>query len=409
MSKNFQLPNSSLPKYEQVRQLLEKQLKEGVYGSGAKLPGEEALGKKLGVSNVTVRQAFVALTRQGLLVRFPYRGTFVASSDPSNPLFPTPARKLQRILVLVGQPRPDWATVGRALSKVRQGHILQAFEKAISGGDLSCRVKHIVRGEQGQVLEPEEGDEYGAAFLLGNTLTCEEQTNIALELRTARIPLVASDYFGKIPVHCVQERLDLGVELALNHFESLGHRRIAFLTFDSSEHWGVNWPWLEERKNAFLLGCEQRHWYNAEKRLWSISLPPFAPGIDSGKRQQVIGEHLAERFIAEEGYKTCTAVLAVNDRVALAFRSVMQKHGLPEISVIGFDNIPEASDAGLTTILSPAQEIGSEAAALIMNFLNGDIPRSFRSFDCTPFLLSRSSTHPLQSSFSPSYPLVAQS
>ena len=63
-----------------VSDALREQLSEGLFAPGARLP-EEAISQALGVSRNTVREAFVELIGDRLVVREPNRGVFVAAPD----------------------------------------------------------------------------------------------------------------------------------------------------------------------------------------------------------------------------------------------------------------------------------------------------------------------------------------
>ncbi len=73
----FQLPTAV-----RVADALREQISEGLFPPGSRLP-EEAISEALGVSRNTVREAFVELTGDRLLVREPNRGVFVAAPEAS--------------------------------------------------------------------------------------------------------------------------------------------------------------------------------------------------------------------------------------------------------------------------------------------------------------------------------------
>jgi DNA-binding GntR family transcriptional regulator len=68
------------PTAARVADALREQVSEGHFRPGSRMP-EEAIGQALGVSRNTVREAFVELTGERLLVREPNRGVFVATPD----------------------------------------------------------------------------------------------------------------------------------------------------------------------------------------------------------------------------------------------------------------------------------------------------------------------------------------
>lgn len=65
------------PAYAQLAAILRRQIAEGLYSPGAKIPSESSISKEYGVSPMTVRQALGVLTEQGLLGRIQGLGTFV--------------------------------------------------------------------------------------------------------------------------------------------------------------------------------------------------------------------------------------------------------------------------------------------------------------------------------------------
>ena len=70
-------PDSPVPLYSQLADLLRQRVLRGVWAPGAKVPSLEALVVEFQVARVTVRQAIDILTREGLLLPQRGRGTFV--------------------------------------------------------------------------------------------------------------------------------------------------------------------------------------------------------------------------------------------------------------------------------------------------------------------------------------------
>lgn len=65
------------PAYAQLAAILRRQIAEGIYPPGEKIPSESAISKQCGLSLMTVRQAIGVLMEQGLLQRVQGSGTFV--------------------------------------------------------------------------------------------------------------------------------------------------------------------------------------------------------------------------------------------------------------------------------------------------------------------------------------------
>jgi GntR family transcriptional regulator, arabinose operon transcriptional repressor len=65
------------PKYQRLKEHLIREMLAGRLKPGQALPSEQALGEKLGIATMTVRQAMTALQNDGLVRRVPRQGTFV--------------------------------------------------------------------------------------------------------------------------------------------------------------------------------------------------------------------------------------------------------------------------------------------------------------------------------------------
>lgn len=75
-----------------------------------------------------------------------------------------------------------------------------------------------------------------------------------------------------------------------------------------------------------------------------------------------------------------TAIFACNDAMAMAAMAAIRERGLSipgEMSVVGFDDIPQASFTSppLTTVAQPIEEIGRVATDLLMERMSGDASR----------------------------------
>lgn len=64
--------------FEQLAGILRGRIESGEYAPGRKIPPLTELQGEFGLSSMTVRRAVRVLADEGLLVRVPGRGTFVA-------------------------------------------------------------------------------------------------------------------------------------------------------------------------------------------------------------------------------------------------------------------------------------------------------------------------------------------
>ena len=68
---------NAVPMYQQISSLLERQISEGVYKEGEKIPTEIQLMEQFAVSRTTVRLAIKEITERNLVKKIPGKGTFV--------------------------------------------------------------------------------------------------------------------------------------------------------------------------------------------------------------------------------------------------------------------------------------------------------------------------------------------
>jgi len=80
------LKNSS-PLYLQLKNIIVRQMNEGILKPGDKLPSERELCEKYEVSRITVRQALGVLENEGLIDRSHGKGTFVAPKKVEQELY----------------------------------------------------------------------------------------------------------------------------------------------------------------------------------------------------------------------------------------------------------------------------------------------------------------------------------
>jgi DNA-binding GntR family transcriptional regulator len=70
-------PNSQIPLYIQLRQLILDHIDSGVYCRGMRIPSELDLARDLNISRATVRRAISDLANEGVLFRVVGKGTYV--------------------------------------------------------------------------------------------------------------------------------------------------------------------------------------------------------------------------------------------------------------------------------------------------------------------------------------------
>ena len=195
-------------------------------------------------------------------------------------------------------------------------------------------------------------------------------------LRQAHIPTVVleNDLTG---THCIVVDDLRGGRLATEHLLALGHRRIGYIrcrSFTATSALRLdgycqslaaaglphNPDLLVECDDSYAAGCE------AMDRLLALPAPP-------------------------------TAVFAHNDVLALGAMYAVQRRGLSvphNISIVGYDDTHSSAylNPALTTVRLPTDEIGSEAAVMLLNLTQNKLGNPPHTRRLPVELIVRSST-----------------
>ena len=171
---------------------------------------------------------------------------------------------------------------------------------------------------------------------------------VAVDPHTGRadLPTVESDNFG-------------GALQATRHLIELGHRRIGFM---------AGRPDLQSARY-------REAGYRQALADAGIAFDPAIVRV--GLFEQAASR--APAFSLLRQHDRPSAVFAANDLSAIAVIRAASELGLDvprDLSVIGFDDIPEASQLvpALSTIRQPMQKLGAAAAGLLVALMNGEEP-----------------------------------
>jgi LacI family transcriptional regulator len=143
----------------------------------------------------------------------------------------------------------------------------------------------------------------------------------------------------------------------MEHLIGLGHRRIGFIT---------GRPELQSAVHR-LVGYEDA--------LQQAGVPLDPDLIQTGDYSRQTGFACAQRLLSLSNPPT--AIFAANDESALGAIQAAQQAGLRvpgDLSVVGFDNIPEAAytHPGLTTVDQFIDDMGYTAAGMLISLIEGN-------------------------------------
>jgi LacI family transcriptional regulator len=178
----------------------------------------------------------------------------------------------------------------------------------------------------------------------------------------AGVPVVAIDpHAGSAELPTVESDNLTGGLLATRHLIELGHRRIGFM---------AGRPDLESSR---LREAGYRQAFSEAGMAVDPSLVRMCDYRRDAAHQPVI--ELLSRP------DRLTAVFAGNDLSAIGTMEAAQEMGLDvpgDVSVIGFDDIPEAARTtpALSTVRQPIQQMGSAAVELLIALMDGRTPET---------------------------------
>jgi len=197
-------------------------------------------------------------------------------------------------------------------------------------------------------------------------------------LNSPSIPVVAIDpHTGDGGPSTIGSDNVEGAKIATEHLISLGHRRIAHIRGRTDL----------ESANLREIGYRESL---AEHGI------PFDPELlRDGNYRAPQTDDAARELLSRPDRPT--AVFAANDLSAIRVLDIAAELGIrvpEELSVIGFDNIPEAAAAmpQLTTVAQPLRELGAQALKMLLELLRGD--DTVRHVHLPATLVVRASTGP---------------
>jgi LacI family transcriptional regulator len=170
---------------------------------------------------------------------------------------------------------------------------------------------------------------------------------------------------------------ELGIQLALEHLVSLGHRDIAYVGGPQSTSTGY------DRYHAFL-GCAKRLQLQTDRAL-TVNAKAFSDAAGAAALHGLFA-----------GGRPFSAVLTANDLLAVGCIDALRQRGLrcpQDISVTGFNDMPfvDRFDPPLTTLHIPHDELGVEAAELLLErMVNPEAPAKLVRLE--PRMVIRGST-----------------
>ena len=168
-----------------------------------------------------------------------------------------------------------------------------------------------------------------------------------------------------------------GARLAAEHVAALGHRRIGVVSFRTTDDHYTG-PLTPEREASATYPVTAERLAGWRDGLEAAGIPWAGvvkeERILNAREEGVAG--LRELLARDPGI---TAVLCSTDQIALGVMAAAAEAGRPELSIVGFDDIPAAEARGLTTVRQPLLEKGLTAGRLLVDPPDDPKPQQHRA------------------------------
>ena len=359
------------PIYQQIADILKKNIISGKLSTGTKLPPEELLAVKFNTSRMTLRKSLRILEQQNLLVQRHGRGTFVTYKT-------TP--KKNRIAIIVGTD----------IHKVYDPYVF----RLLSGLNVALQSSP---GNEILLLDKDERVTILQKFHSSGSdgLVCLDDSakvkNELLRPEFANIPMVFLNWRCFPKDTCLFEYAARvvtrpgAIETAVAHLSRLGHRRVAYIAASS------DFSDLKLRNEEFIK-VRSKYGLESDGNLYREYFSSN-PGIHWYDQSREIVRDLCR------GSNRPSAIICPNACNAYGAWQGIMDCGLrvpDDISIIGFD-CESYFNPYLSTMSQPVMEMAEASADLIVKMLNNGKPSEKElTFDfkleergsCAPFKIS---------------------
>ena len=183
---------------------------------------------------------------------------------------------------------------------------------------------------------------------------------------------------------------------AAGHLLALGHRRLGVIAMELEPDGRTGRVPLARAAAASFQVTRER-WLGYADACRGHGLDAAAvPIVEATPNGEAAGREAARLLLALPDPERPTAILAMSDRLAIGALAAAAELGLRvprDLSVAGFDDVPEAVRLGLTTIRQPARAKGRRAAVILA--AGEAAPAGGRRVRLPTELVARGSTGPV--------------
>ncbi|MBO4457761.1 MAG: GntR family transcriptional regulator [Butyrivibrio sp.] len=336
---------SATLKYNQIKEKLKALILEEEIKPGEKMPSENVLSERYGVSRQTVRKAISDLVNEGYVYAVQGSGTYC--SDASR----------------FKKDSKDIAVVMTYLSDYIFPKVISGIDSVLSDNGYSIVLKHTNNSRTREIKCLEELIEKNIDGIIiepsKSNVFCKHK-DLYDKLDKYGIPYVFIQGYYSVMEDKPHVLMDdeKGTYLLTKYLIDLGHKNILGV-FKSDDVQGQN-----RHKGYAKALADSGIAYDPENVIWFYT------------EDRAVHPYVNLQNMIRSG-KEIDSIVAYNDQIAYHLIKALNELGVkvPEdISITGYDNSLTAgsSELRLTTITHPQQELGKIAAEMLLKMIRGE-------------------------------------
>lgn len=346
--RDLQAP-AAAPLHARVRGAIQAQIMDGTLKPGETLPPERTLQDKLGISRATVRQAIKSLINDNLLKSVVGSGTFVLEPKQSPP---------HNTLVGVIVPDSNYSIYYPELVSSLSYSLREAGYRVDAG------IHNERYGKLSEISSSLLAQEAAAVVLVATNQ--QDGIDVLRQLRAKGVIVVLLtrylENFSDVDYIGADNRL-VGIE-ATRHLIELGHTSILHIAASRTST-------AYDRATGYVQAMQESG-LTPKIFIAPDDLSPLPPEL-----MKYVMKVESTQLWNQVAQKEITGVFCFNDQYASWVQKEVRKLNLViprDFSLVSVDNMPYADffDTPLTTFALPGEDIGNQAAALLLRRLQGE-------------------------------------
>jgi len=347
-------PNSSIPLRDQIKDVLESEIRSGRWQVGERLPTAREISKMTGISATTVTHALTVLYHEGYLERHVGRGSFLKTTKSK------PKRRTGVIGIVLGG---SWTPGYAVPSRLPFFHdLIQLADSELGNWDYTTRIFHehslkvSSNEESDEMLTPSEFNNVDGILNIGMP-----PQPVLREVEAHNLPMVClatTETPRDIPYVTVDDRHEIWE--AFDHLYEAGHRKIGLIHTLPS----LSIRRIRSRYDAFIGACIQQ------------GIPPQDHWVlDVGPENDVQLVRIKDFFMSGD---MPTAIICTHEAVAKAVYDVASILGrsIPdELSVVCLTPRPDFGKdyrPPLSTMVTNTEAMASVGVNVLVDMIKTD-------------------------------------